>query len=182
MLNQWQPTYIKMKIKNNVRYATSGLSSLLLTIAIAATDHNLAQAAQNNTEQIHAIDAAKYNRVAVLAGDKRAELEKKKLAVENAYKKWNVLKLSAEKSSSPRKLKAVETAAQAYSQANLELVNLEKEILIQSGIVSEGVVLSDVVNALNAVAPSAGGPPAAKPNNPNQNSMHNSDPVARPLP
>lgn len=167
-----------MKIKNNVRYATSGLSSLLLTVAIAAADHNLAQAAQKNTEQIHAIDTAKYNRVAVLAGERRAELEKRKVAVENAHKKWNELKTSTAGSNDPGKLKAVEAAAQAYSQANLAFVNLQKEILISSGIVSDGVVLSDVVNALNAVAPSAGGSPAAKPNS----SMRNGDPVTRPLP
>lgn len=176
-----------MKIKNNVRFLTRGLLSRFLFVAIvsaaiassiAATDHT-EPAARKNTEQTQAVDPAKYNRVAVLAGESRAELDKRKLAVENSYKKWLELKSSPARASQP---KAVDAAYQKYLQANLDFVNLERDILVKSGIVSDGVVLSDVINALNAVMPSAAGPQPLKQNNHSPNPIRSGEPRTRPAP
>lgn len=168
-----------MIIKNSIHY-TIGLIALLFTyVAIAApaaTESNPEKITTKTADQIHAVDVAKFNRIAVFAGEKRAELEKRKLAVDNAYKKWAELQSSTETSNNPNKLKAIEAATQSYLQANLALVNLQKEILVKSGIVSDGVVLSDVVNALNAVTPSAAGSQSAKHN------TRSGEPVGRPLP
>lgn len=172
-----------MNYKNNARYIIIGCTLFFLSAAIAestATNHNLEKLIHKNADQSRALDAAKYNRVAVLAGEKLGELEKRRDEVANAYKKWAELKSSAEASGNPGKFKAVETAAQAYSQANLAFVNLQKEILVNSGIVSDDIVLSDVVNALNAAAPSAAGRQPPKPNNAAPNSSRSGNSGARP--
>lgn len=148
-------------------YIISGAVLFFLSIAIVtatptAADQNSDKKLRKAPESSPALDDAKYMRVAVLAGDQLPELEKRKNEVVRTYKKWTALKSSADIASNPAKLKEADDAAQAYSQANLSFVSLQKEILVKSGIVTDDVVLSDVVNALNAVAPSAAG---AKPHN-----------------
>lgn len=148
-------------------YAVGSALSFFLSIAIVnatpvAADQNLEKKLRKAPDLSPALDDVKYMRIAVLAGDQLPELEKRKNEVIRTYKKWTALKSSADAAGNPARLKETDDAAQAYSQANLSFVSLQKEILVKSGIVTDDVVLSDLVNALNAVAPSAAGSKAPK--------------------
>lgn len=153
----------KVPLKARLHYAIFGAVFLFLPVTIADT-MTLSPAAghitQEHTDRIPALDDAKYNRIAMLAGEEREALAKKRNHAIDTYKKWLKLQASVTASSPPSKHRLLKRAAEAYTLANLEFVNLQKEILVRNGLVSDDVVLSDVVNALNAAAPSAASKPS----------------------
>jgi len=145
-----------MKKQSSV-IAIAGLLSLFSTVAFAgslATERDLEKVIQDNIAQKNAVDTKKYNRVAALAGGKRADLAAKNDEVTNAYNKWRELKSAAEASpTDAAKFKAVE-AGEKYAQANKEFTDMQKDILVK---MSDGVSMAEAINALNATAPSAAG-------------------------
>lgn len=150
-----------MKNKSTI-VAIAGLLAFFSSVAFAdtlASERGLQKAIQENAEQKHAADAKKYERVSALAGDKRGELTAKKDEVTNTYNKWHELKSAADasKNTNSVKFKAVEAAAEKHAQANKAFVDAQKEILAKNGALSDGVVVAEAINALNAAAPSAAG-------------------------
>lgn len=136
--------------------------SVFSAVSIADTlssERDLQKAIQEKAEQKHVADAKKFERVSALAGDKRAELAAKKDEVANTHHQWHELKSAAEtsKNADSAKFKAVEAAAEKHAQANRAFVGMQKEILAKNGALSDGVVLAEAINALNAAAPSAAG-------------------------
>lgn len=176
-------------MRNNLLFSVVALSFLLPPVAIADTssaerdkDRNhkesrhepkmkhsqaLEQMIQKHTEQQHAADAQKYAQLAAQAGNKKNELEAKRAEVINAYKTWNDLKSGAEMSSGSgaNHFKAVEKAAEAYSHANKEFINLQKNILATNGVpaaeannrIVVNVIPSDSLDVINAAPATAAG-------------------------
>lgn len=142
--------------------AAAGLLALFSSVAMAATlasEQALQKKIQETTEQQRAADAKKYERVSALAGDKRGELAAKKDEVSSTYQKWQEQKTTADaaKNTDAAKYKAVEAAAEKHAQANKAFMDMQKDILAKNGAMSDGVVLAEAINALNAAAPSAAG-------------------------
>lgn len=140
--------------------AAAGLLALFSSVAMAGTSEQaLQKKIQETSEQQHAADAKKYERVSALAGDKRGELAAKKDAVSSTYNKWQEQKAAAEasKNTDAEKFKSVEAAAEKHAQANKAFMDMQKDILAKNGAMSDGVVLAEAINALNAAAPSAAG-------------------------
>lgn len=157
-----------MKNENNILIAMAGFSLLLSSVAIAGTSAaeqsqrinvatpemtqtlTLEKMIQENTEKKRMADVEKYAKITTIAGDRKNELAKKRDEVTNAYKTWRDLKSAAETSqnTSPKNFKAVEAAAQAYSQANKAFVELQKDILAKNGILSAEANARIVVNLI----------------------------------
>ena len=176
-------------MKNNLLFSVVALSFLLPPVAIADTssaewDKNrnhkesrhepkmkhsqaLEQMIQKHTEQQHAADAQKYAQLAAQAGSKKNELEAKRTEAINAYKTWNDLKSGVEmsRSAGTNHFKAVEEAAEAYSHANKEFVNLQKSILATNGVAADeannriiaNVIPPDSLDAINTAPATAAG-------------------------
>ena len=170
-----------MKFENNVLFAAVGFASLFSTAAIAGTtsaEHqhksgtatveiSLEQAIQANTEQKLAAEARKYTQVSALAGSRQDEMERSKNEVINTYAKWREMKsaVEASRSANASDFKAVEAAAQAYSQANKAFINLQKDILAKNGTSAESlnaqvatnVIPSNAIDVINAAPATAAG-------------------------
>lgn len=162
-----------MKNKVSLLAAIAGSLSLLSSVAIADTSPEMSPALslekmiQAKSEQKLAAEAKNFNQIATLAGSRKDELAKRKDEVASAYKTWHDLKSSVE--TSPGKanfdnFKAIEAAAQTYSQANKAFIDLQKDILAKNGFPSDAVNALNAsgapivaINALNAAAPSAAG-------------------------
>ena len=169
-------------------FAITGLLSLFSSAAIAGvspSDHNkngsttpemsqvisLEKAIQANAGQKLAAvtreEAKKYTQVVALAGDMQDEVGKRKNAVINTYKTWHELKAAVEASNkaNANDYKAVELAAQAYSQANKAFIEIQKNILAKNGVptgavdvlMAKNAVPFDVIDAINSAAPTAAG-------------------------
>lgn len=178
-----------MKIENNVLFATAGFLSLFSSVAIAgisSTEHNskngnvapemshvlaLEKAIQANAEQKLAAEtkaeAKKFTQVVALAGGRQDEVEKRKNEVINTYKTWHELKstVGVSRSANANDFKAVEVAAQAYSQANKAFLELQKDILAKNGVpsgsvdvlIAKNAIPFDVIDAINAAPATAAG-------------------------
>lgn len=156
-----------MKNKISILSAIGSLS-LLSPVAIADTSPalGLEKAIQAKSEQKLAAEAKNFAQIAELAGDRQDELAKRKNEASNTYKTWHDLKSAVEASHNANfnDFKAVEAAAQAYSQANKAFIDLQKDVLAKNGFPSDAVNALNVnaapivaINALNAAAPSAAG-------------------------
>ena len=108
---------------------------------------------QKNTEQKFAAETNKYSQISTLAGDRQNELAKRKLEVATAYKAWQDSKFAVEQSRNPDSdsFRAVNMAAEAYSQANRSFIELQKDILARNG------ASADLIVAFNAAPPTAAG-------------------------
>ena len=172
-----------MKIENNFLFAVTGFLLLSSSVAIAGSTFTvqksdgaapemsqalaLEKMIQKNTEQKFAAEAKKYTQLVALAGDKQDELAKRKGEVVNAYKAWQNSKSAVElsRNAGADSFKAVEVAAQAYSQANKAFINLQKDILAKNGIppgtentfIAKIGVSPDPVDAFNAAPSTAAG-------------------------
>lgn len=137
--------------------AISGLLALSSSAAFAgalAGERALEKKIQDNIAQKQAADNMKYNKVAALAGGKRDALSAKNNEVISTYNKWRELKAAAESSNSDAaKFKAVEAGAK-HAQTNQEFIAMQKDILVK---MSDSVSVAEMINALNATAPSAAG-------------------------
>lgn len=102
-----------------------------------AKHQSLEKTILENVEKQRQADAEKYTRIATLAGDKKDELEKRRNEVNRTYQIWHDLK-SATTASSNRanadSFKAVEVAAQTYSEANKAFIDLQKTILARANV------------------------------------------------
>lgn len=162
-----------MKSKTNIISAIAGALSLLSSVAIADTSPEMSPALglekmiQAKSEQKLAAEAKNFNQIAALAGDRQDELAKRKNEVASTFKTWHDLKSAVEASpnkASSNEFKAIEVAAQSYSQANKAFIDLQKDILAKNGFSFDAVIALNAsgapivaVNALNAAAPSAAG-------------------------
>lgn len=158
-----------MKSENNLLFTIAGLLSLFSSVAIADTSFaeqknngaapEISQALalekmiQKNTEQKFAVEDKKYTQIVALAGNRQNELAKRKSEVTNAYQIWQDAKSAVEQSRNANSagFKAIEVAAQSYSQANKAFIDLQKDILAKNG------VSSDLIVAFNAAPPTAAG-------------------------
>lgn len=158
-----------MKSKNHLLLALAGLLTLSSSIASAdatfserqnnVATQGISQALalekmiQKNTEQKFAAEDKKYTQIVMLAGDRQDELAKRKNEVVKAYKIWQESKSAVELSRNANSdgFKAIEVAAQSYSQANKAFIDLQKDILAKSG------VSSDLIVAFNTAPPTAAG-------------------------
>lgn len=162
-----------MKSKISILSAITVSLSLLSSVAIADTSSTMSPALglekmiQAKAEQNLAAEANNYTKIAALAGDRQDELAKRKSEVAKADKRWHEIKSDVEASNNKANsndFKAVEAAAQAYSQANKAFIDLQKDILAKNGFPFDAVIALNAsgapvvaVNALNAAAPSAAG-------------------------
>lgn len=158
-----------MKNKISILSAIAGSLTLLSSVAIADTSPalTLEKMIQAKNEQKLAAEAKNFDQIAALAGSRQDELAKRKSEVASTYKTWHDLKSAVE--ASPNKatssdFKAIEAAAQTYSQANKAFTDLQKDILAKNGFPFDAVIALNAgaapvvaVNALNAAAPSAAG-------------------------
>ena len=128
-------------MKNNILFTIAGLLSFLSSAAIADTSfteqHGLEKMIQARAEQQLAAEDKKYAQLIALAGERQDQLAKRKSEITNTYKKWHDLKSAVE--ASPNKAnsndyKAIEVAAQAYSEANKAFIDLQKDILISANV------------------------------------------------
>lgn len=150
-----------MKNQNTI-FAIVGLLSLFSSVAFAASsgsESGLLKAIQDNVEKIHATDAKKFDRVLMLAGNQRNELSAKKDDVTKTYNEWRELKSAALlfKNGDTAKYKAIEAAAEKHAQAGKSFMNIQNDILAKNNAMSDGAVLAEAINALNATAPTAAG-------------------------
>lgn len=102
-----------------------------------AKHQNLEKTILENVEKQRQADAEKYTRIATLAGDKKDELEKRRNEVSRTYQIWHDLKSAMTTSSNKANagsFKAVEVAAQAYSEANKAFIGLQKTILARANV------------------------------------------------
>lgn len=171
-----------MKTENWILFAIAGIFS---SVAIAGTSstppHNksgvttsempqaltLEEAIQRNTEKKLAAETKKYSQIAAIAGNRQDELEKSKNEVNNTYKIWHDLKSAVEESrnANPENFKAIEAAALAYSRANREFIELQKDILAKNGVSSDTAnnlivinrVPSDQMDTFNTAPATAAG-------------------------
>lgn len=172
-------------MKNNILCAIAGLSLALSPVAIAGTlpseqnkksdrttpemthSPSLEKLIQENTEKKRIADTEKYTQMATLAGNRKDELEKSRDEVNNTYTIWRDLKSATETSRNinPNNFRAVEVAAQAYSQANKAFIDLQKDILEKNGVPSAeantriviNIIPSNAVDALNTAPATAAG-------------------------
>ena len=127
----------------------------------------LEEAIQKNTEQKLAVETKKYSQIAAVAGNRQDELERRKNEVNNTYKIWRDLKSAVEvpRNANPDGFRAVEAAALAYSRANREFIELQKDILAKNGVPSDTAnnlivvnrVPSDQVDTFNTAPATAAG-------------------------
>jgi len=158
-----------MNRKHNLHIAAAGLLTFFSSAAIADASFTeqknnamapeisqsvaLEKMIQKNAEQKFAAETKRYTQIMALAGDRKNELAKKQSEVANAYQTWQSSKLAVEQSRSPSPdgFKTVEMAAQSYSYAHKEFIDLQKDIIAKNGASSELVV------AFNAAPPTAAG-------------------------
>jgi len=127
----------------------------------------LEQLIQENTEKKHRADIAKYAKITTIAGNKKNELAQKMKAVTDTYQKWYDLKSAAEsaRNMSASHFKVIEMAAQAYSQANKEFIDLQKDILAKNGVepadlntrIVVNIIPADAIDAVNTAPATAAG-------------------------
>lgn len=174
-----------MKIESSILFAALGLVSLFSSVATAgvssaeAIHKSGATAAeisyltspekmmQTNIEKKLVAEARKYTQIVALAGERQDEVAKRKAEVASTYAKWRELKSAGEASNNANAndLKAVELAAQAYSQAYKEFIELQKDILAKNGVpsyavdgfIAKNAVPLNAVEAINAVPPASAG-------------------------
>lgn len=162
-----------MKSNTSILSAVAGSLILLSSVAIADTSSTISPALglekmiQAKAEQNLAAEANNFAQIAALAGDRQEELAKRKSEVARAYKTWHDIKSDVEASHNKANIsdfKAVEAAAQVYSQANKAFIDLQKDILAKNGFPFDAVIALNAsgaqvvaVNALNATAPTAAG-------------------------
>lgn len=160
-----------MKFEKNVLFAAAGFVSLFSSAAMAGTASSntaaLEQAIQDSTEQKLAAETYKYTQITAMAGNRQAEMESSKKAVISTYAKWRELKsaIEASRNATASDFKAVEVAAQAYSQANQAFINLQKDILAKNGTsreslnaqVANNVIQMNTIDAINAAPATAAG-------------------------
>lgn len=150
-----------MKNQNAV-FAIASFLSLFSSVAFAdssSSESDLSKAIQDNVEKIHAADAKKFDRLLMLAGNQRNELSAKKDDITKTYNEWREVKSAALlfKNGDTAKYKAIEAAAEKYAQASKAFMNIQSDILAKNDAMSDGALLAEAINTLNATAPTAAG-------------------------
>lgn len=160
-----------MRIENNFLFAVTGFLLFSSSAAIAGAAPEMSQTLalekliQKSTEQKIAAETKKYTQIVALAGDRQDELTKRKNEVLSTYKAWQDSKSAVEQSNANADgFRAVEIAAQAYSQANKAFINLQKDILAKNGVLpgTENTFIAkasafDPVSSFNAAPSTAAG-------------------------
>lgn len=161
-----------MRIENNLVVAAAGVLLLASSVANAGSIFSifteqisvgatpemsqtlaLEKMIQKNTEKKLTAEADRYTQIVTLAGDRKGELATRKNAVVAAYKAWQNSKSAVElsRNADAHSFRAVEIAAQEYSRANKEFIDLQKTIL------AKNKATLDTVDAFNTAPPTASG-------------------------